>query len=93
MAVAGGFLFGLDQGTKAIMTIDLSTNIVVGSIPLKAAAQYIRYISATSELWVTEKDLNQIEIFRVTASAGNPPSFQSTGAVLVPNGPGRFGHR
>jgi DNA-binding beta-propeller fold protein YncE len=87
VAVAGGFLFGLDQGTNTIKTVDLSTNNVVGSIPLKAPAEYIRYISATSELWVTEKDLNQIEIFSVSASADNPPSLQSTGVILVPNGP------
>jgi DNA-binding beta-propeller fold protein YncE len=67
------------------MTIDLSTNNVVGSIPLKTAADYIRYVSATGELWVTEKNLNQIEIFSV--SEDNPPSVQSTGNISVPNGP------
>jgi len=85
VAVAGGFLFGLDQETKTIKTIDLSANNVVGSIPLKAAADCIRYISATGELWVTEKDLNQIEIFSV--SEDNPPTLQSTGNISVPNGP------
>jgi hypothetical protein len=85
VAVEGGFLFGLDQATNAIKTIDLSTNNVVGSIPLKATAEYIRYISATGELWVTEKDSSQIEIFSV--SEDNPPSLQSTGYISVPNGP------
>ena len=84
-AVAGGFLFGLDQGTKTIKTIDLSTNAVVGSTPLQTAAETIRYISATGELWVTEKDLNQIEIFSV--STDNPPALQSSGNISVPNGP------
>ena len=69
----------------SIKTIDLSTNNVVGSIPLQAAPGYIRYVSATSELWVTEKDLNQIEIFSV--SEDNPPTLQSTGNISVPNGP------
>jgi DNA-binding beta-propeller fold protein YncE len=85
VAVAGGFLFGLDQETNTIKTIDLSTNNVVGSIPLQAAPEYIRYISSTGELWVTEKDLNQIEIFSV--SEDNPPTLQSTGKISVPNGP------
>ncbi len=85
VAVAGGFLFGLDQKTNTIKTVDLSTNNVVGSIPLQAAPDYIRYISATGELWVTEEDLNQIEIFSV--SEDNPPTLQSTGNISVPNGP------
>jgi DNA-binding beta-propeller fold protein YncE len=85
VAVAGGFLFGLDQATRTIKTIDLSTNNVVGSIPLQAAPDYIRYISATGELWVTEKELSQIEIFSV--SEDNPPTLQSTGHISVPNGP------
>jgi hypothetical protein len=85
VAVEGGFLFGLDQGTNTIRTIDLSTNNIVGSTPLNTTAEYIRYISATGELWVTEKSLNQIEIFSV--SADNPPSLQSAGDISVPNGP------
>jgi DNA-binding beta-propeller fold protein YncE len=85
VAAAGGFLFGLDQQTKTIKTVDLGTNTVVGSTPLKAAAETIRYVSATGELWVTEKDLNQIEIFSV--STDNPPALQSTGNIPVPNGP------
>ena len=87
VAVAGGYLYGLDQETNSIKIIELSTNNVLGSVPLKTTAEYIRYVSATSELWVTEKDFNQIEIFSVIVSAGNPPSLQSTGTVLVPNGP------
>lgn len=85
VAVAGGFLFGLDQETNTIKTIDLRTNHVVGSIPLQAAPEYIRYVSATGELWVTEKDLNQIEI--VSVSADDPPALQSTGVISIPNGP------
>lgn len=85
VSVAGGFLFGLDQGSQSIKTIDLSTDNVVGSTPLQADADTIRSISATGELWVTEKDLNQIEIFSV--SGDNPPILQSTGKISVPNGP------
>jgi len=85
VAVAGGFLFGLDQATNTIKTIELSTNQLVGSTPLKAVGDYIRYVYATGELWVTEKNINQIEIFSVTED--NPPSLQSTGYIPIPNGP------
>jgi DNA-binding beta-propeller fold protein YncE len=85
VAVAGGFLFALDQATQTIKTVDLGTNTVVGSTPLQAVPDYIRYISATGKLWVTEKDINQIEIFSI--SEDNPPTLQSTGNISVPNGP------
>lgn len=85
VAVTGGFLYGVDQATNTIKTIVLSTNKLVGSTPLKASGDYIRYVSATGELWVTEKGLNQIEIFSI--SEDSPPSLQSTGIIPIPNGP------
>jgi DNA-binding beta-propeller fold protein YncE len=85
VAVAGGFLYGLDQETMSIKTIDLSTGNLVASTPVRAAPDYIRFVSATNEVWVTEKNSNQIEIF--TISADNPPVPQSTGVISIPNGP------
>ena len=85
VAVAGNFLYGLDQESKSIKTIELSSGNLVASTPLQAAAEYIRFISATNELWVTEKELNQIEIFSI--SGDDPPVPISTGVISVPNGP------
>lgn len=84
-AVAGGFLYGLDQATKSIKTIRLSTWNVTASTPVQDVPDYIRFVSATNELWVTEKGLHQIEIFSV--SDDDPPVLQSTGVIAVPNGP------
>ncbi len=85
VAVEGGFLFGLDQATKSIKTIQLSTGVMISSTPVQAAPEYIRFVSATNELWVTEKSLHQIEVFSV--SEDEPPVLQSTGIISVPNGP------
>jgi hypothetical protein len=85
VAVAGDFLYGLDQETMSIKTIRLSTGELIASTPLQAAADYIRFVSATNELWVTEKGLQQIEIFSV--SGGDPPVPESSGTISVPNGP------
>jgi hypothetical protein len=85
VAVAGGFLYGLDQETMSIKTIRLSTGELIASTHLQAAADYIRFVSATNELWVTEKGLQQIEIFSV--SGGDPPVPESSGTISVPNGP------
>ncbi|HVP20767.1 MAG TPA: hypothetical protein VMS73_02785 [Anaerolineaceae bacterium] len=84
-AVAGGYLYGLDQKTMSIKTIELSTGNPIASTPVQAAPEYIRFISATGELWVTERKSNQIEIFSV--SADDPPALQSTRVISIPNGP------
>jgi hypothetical protein len=85
IAVAGGFLYGLDQATMSIKTIRLISGNLISSTAVRATADYIRFVSATNELWVTEKGLHQIEIFSI--SDDNPPTLQSTGVISVPNGP------
>ncbi len=85
VAVAGNYLYGLDQESKSIKTIELNSGNLVASTPLQAAAEYIRFISATNELWVTERGLNQIEIF--STSGDDSPAPVSSGAIPVPNGP------
>lgn len=85
VAIAQGYLFGLDQGTNSIITVDLSNGNKVASTPLRDAPDYIRYVSASGELWVTEKAIGQIEIFRL--SSDNPPVLQPSDPISVPNGP------
>jgi hypothetical protein len=85
VALAGGFLYGLDQETMSIKTIRLSTGSLIASTHLQAAPDTIRFISATHELWVTEKGLHRIEIFNV--SGDDSPVPVSKGAISIPNGP------
>ena len=85
VAIARGYLFGLDQYTNTIKTVDLRTGNVVASTALQNAPDYIRYVSATGELWVTEKGLGQIEVFSV--SNDNPPVLKSSDNISIPNGP------
>ena len=65
--------------------MSLSTGNLVTSSPVQSAPDIIRFISATNELWVTEKELNQIEIFSI--SDDDPPVLKSSRVISVPNGP------
>ena len=85
IAVAGSFLYGLDHESQSIKTVELNSGNLIASTPLQAPAEYIRFISATNELWVTEKELHQIEIFSI--SEDDPPTLVSTGVISIPNGP------
>jgi hypothetical protein len=84
-AVGGGYLYAVDQNTTSIKTVDLSSGAMVASTPLQDAPDYIRYVSATGELWVAEKNSNQIEVFSI--SQDTPPVLQSTLDIPIPNGP------
>lgn len=85
VAVAGNFLYALDPETMAIKTIKLDTGSLIASTQVQGAPDYIRFVSATDEVWVTEKGLHQIEIFSV--SGDDSPAPVSTGTISIPNGP------
>ncbi len=46
---------------------------VIASAPLAASPDFVRYISATREVWVTEPKKNQIEVFSLSASTAMRP--------------------
>jgi hypothetical protein len=81
----GGFVFVTDRSAQELVTVDPRTSAIVGRTPLGASPDYVRYVAATSELWVTEPGASRIEIFAV--SAASPPVITPGGAVSVANGP------
>jgi DNA-binding beta-propeller fold protein YncE len=80
-----GFIFALDRGALKIDVIDPAVGQIITSAPVAAAPDYIRYVTARNELWVTEKAASQIEIFGLPD--GDPFTPFSTGVIPVPNGP------
>lgn len=62
----------------------------MSSVATSAAPDYVRYIPATSELWVTEPGASPsgIEIFVLTA--GPAPQAGRVGFLPVPDGPEGF---
>lgn len=61
----GGYLFASDHNDTRITILDPRTKKVVGKAKLASDSDYVRYVKATHELWVTEPDASQIEIFGV----------------------------
>ena len=58
---------------------------IVAHADLATSPDYVRYVAATNELWVTEPAASQIEIFAL--SMGSPPSLSRSAAIPVDNGP------
>ena len=80
-----GLLFATDRTTKRLEVIELHSRAIIDGADLAASPDYVRYVSATEELWVTEPDAEQIEVFSLPPSGGSTPSRTAT--ISVPGGP------
>ncbi len=78
-------LYATDRGALKLDVIDPVAGAIITSTNVMTTPDYIRYVSATNELWVTEKGLSQIEVFSIS-KAKNAPPVHST-VIPVPDGP------
>lgn len=84
-AVAKGMIFVPDQAARKINIVDPESGQIVGSTETEAPPHDIRFVSATNEIWVTEPDKQQIEVFKITAN--QPPNLEKADPIQVPDGP------
>jgi hypothetical protein len=80
-----GVLFVTDRTTRKIDIVDTHTNTIVGAVSLGAQPDYVRFVASKRELWVTEPDSSQLEIFSL--SEARPPLPVHVATVAVANGP------
>jgi hypothetical protein len=85
-AVAHGMIYALDNSALKIMVVDPNQGTILGSTPVASFPDYIRYVAPTNELWVTELDPEQIEVFSLPPTGKSPVPVLS-GTISVPNGP------
>ena len=80
-----GFLFVTDRTAMRVDVIDPAKKTIVSGAALAASPDYVRFVAATSELWVTEPDTEQIEIFQL--SKATPPIPEHVAVIAVKGGP------
>lgn len=80
--VAEGRLIAIDRTRRVLVVIDPSTKQIVGSANLASGPDYVRYVTSTHEVWVTEPDAEQIEILSLT---GQAPAH--AGTISIKGGP------
>jgi len=80
-----GLLFASDRTSGEVVAIDEKERKIVSRARLAGGPDYVRWVEATHEIWVTEPDGEGIEIFRL--GSGFPPSIERSGFVSVPGGP------
>ena len=79
-----GALYAIDRTSQQVVIIDLASRRVVVRAPLAAAPDYVRYVAATRELWVTEPDAGRIEIFSISPDRDR---LTHVAFIGVPGGP------
>lgn len=79
-----GSLFATDRSAQQVVIIDPVARRVVARAPLGASPDYVRFVAATHEVWVTEPDAERIEIFRIGA---NRSGLTSVGTIAIKGGP------
>jgi len=80
-----GFLFATDRTTRELVVVAEAPPKIVGRVKLAGSPDYVRWVEATHEIWVTEPDAARIEVFRL--GSGSPPAPQSVFSIAVPGGP------
>ncbi len=80
-----GFLFAIDRTSKRVDVVDPLAKTILSGAALEANPDYVRYVASTSELWVTEPDAEQIEIFQLPE--GKAPVPKHTAVIAVKGGP------
>jgi DNA-binding beta-propeller fold protein YncE len=69
-----GLLFATDRDAKRLNVVNPKTRLVVATAPLASGPDYVRYVSATGEVWVTEPSASRIEVFSLPQSGAPQPT-------------------
>lgn len=85
-----GLLFLADRSERTITVVNPANGALLSSVSTAAPPDYVRYIPATNELWVTEPGASPsgIEIFGL--AEGPAPAARPVGFIAVPDGPEGF---
>src|SRR5262249_39473945 len=80
-----GLIFAIDRSKGRLEVIDPAAGAIVAGVSVRSTPDYVRYVAATGEIWVTELDPQQIEVFALPSSGAPAPGSVST--IRVSGGP------
>ncbi|HET8552591.1 MAG TPA: hypothetical protein VFM97_08975 [Gammaproteobacteria bacterium] len=86
VAEDGNLLFITDRTNQQTIVVNAADQKVLLRQPLQSGPDYVRYLAAGHEVWVTEPDKKQIEVFDLTSRNGKPVLRHSTD-IAIPGGP------
>lgn len=78
----GGMIFASDRSRREVEIVDPKAMKIVGSAKLAGGPDYVRWVEAAKEVWVTEPNKKQIEYFSFDVG-----KLVRKGAIDVAGGP------
>ena len=83
--VGGGRMFAVDRTSRSLKVAELaaSRGAPAQGSPLSGEPDYVRWVESTREIWVTEPDQEQIEVFALNAAG----ILTRKDAIVVKGGP------
>jgi hypothetical protein len=84
--VGAGYLFAVDRTSQSLKVAELATpqrGQAARAYPLSGQPDYVRWVERKREVWVTEPDQEQIEVFAL----GDTGNLTRTDAIAVKGGP------
>jgi DNA-binding beta-propeller fold protein YncE len=78
-------LFVTDRTALTLLVVDPASKKIVAHAKLAASPDYVRYVAPTHEVWVTEPDKDQIEVFQLSGQTGSAPTHAAL--ISIKNGP------
>ena len=70
---AGDRLYVTDRTSVSLLVVDPVSKAIVARTKLAASPDYVRWVAPRREVWVTEPDKDQIEVFSIPAPAASTP--------------------
>lgn len=80
-----GFVFAIDRTDRTLNVVDPRERRLVTRAKLGGAPDYVRWVGATGEVWVTEPDRERVEVFRFERTSA--PALTRTATISIPGGP------
>ncbi|HET7541023.1 MAG TPA: hypothetical protein VFK05_14165 [Polyangiaceae bacterium] len=80
-----GFVFAIDRSSQSLQAVDPRAKRVVTTAALAGSPDYVRWVASKREVWVTEPDREQIEVF--SFASDDPPKLSQAGVIAVAGGP------
>ena len=82
-----GYFFVIDRSTRLVHIVDHTSLKILNSTQLSGPPDYVRFVSSTKEVWVTEPGEHKeaIEIFKLSMKP--KPTLEHTGFISIPGGP------
>lgn len=85
-AYAHGYFIASDHADQSLAIVNGANSKVVKRVRLAAGSDYVRYLSGAGQVWVTEPEAHQIQVFDADFK-GKMPALTPVGTISVPGGP------